>query len=108
MPNYRPSLERVEGSNLRKLRGTLDGSPLKDISTVEIVLRNLRHGVFDCAHRLDAFEPVTPVSPCVFAARVEGHRREVDAVNLDHRRSGHTETLAWCLLTPWTPQTGWE
>src|SRR6478609_8087880 len=56
MPNWRPSLERAEGSDLRNLRGLLDSSGFKDISTVEVALRNLRHGAFDGAHRLDAFD----------------------------------------------------
>ena len=101
---------RIEPARLVQLLGEtlkLNGSGATfrafinvESSMVEIVLLNLRHGVFDSAHWLNTFEPVAPVSPCVFAARVERHRREVDAVNFDHRRSGHTETFARCWLTP--------
>jgi hypothetical protein len=38
MPNGRPSLERAEGSDLRKLGGPLDGGAFNGISTVDILL----------------------------------------------------------------------
>jgi hypothetical protein len=38
MPNGRPSLERAEGSDLRKLGGPLDGGTFNGISTVDILL----------------------------------------------------------------------
>jgi len=38
MPNGRPSLERAEGSDLRKLGGPLDGGAFKGISTVDVLL----------------------------------------------------------------------
>jgi hypothetical protein len=38
MPNGRPSLERAEASDLRKLGGSLDGGAFKGISTLDVLL----------------------------------------------------------------------
>jgi len=38
MPNGRPSLERAEGSDLRKLGGPLDGGAFKGISILDVLL----------------------------------------------------------------------